>query len=110
MFTLGNFIQIYIGFIGNPGKSLELTSSFCENNQLLIRGEISVANFRSPCKRCKSGKNSVRGTTNYICLLVRCMSTESKFLVGDQPHSKLITFSYRIRREFFSRNFISPPN
>jgi hypothetical protein len=30
---------------------------------------------------------------------------EGKFLVGDQPHSKLITFSYLFWREFFSRNF-----
>jgi hypothetical protein len=36
--------------------------------------------------------------------------TEGKFLVSDQPHSKLITFSYLIRRELFSRNFYLPPN
>jgi hypothetical protein len=30
---------------------------------------------------------------------------EGKFLVKDQPHSKLITFSYLIRRELFLRIF-----
>jgi hypothetical protein len=30
---------------------------------------------------------------------------EGKFLVREQPHSKLITFSYLIRGELFSTNF-----
>jgi hypothetical protein len=38
------------------------------------------------------------------------MISEGKFLVMDQPHSKLITFLYLIWRYLFSRKFWSAPN
>jgi hypothetical protein len=32
-------------------------------------------------------------------------NSDDKFLFGDQPYSKLIIFTYLIKREPFSRNF-----
>jgi hypothetical protein len=43
-----------------------------------------------------------------VCQLIK--ESESKLLIGDQPHSKLATFSYLIRRELFLRNFCLPSN
>jgi hypothetical protein len=42
----------------------------------------------------------------FIGISGRLVTSEGKFLVMDQPLSKLITFYYTIRRELFSRNFL----
>jgi hypothetical protein len=64
-----------------------------------------------PAKRKATKHSSRQNKRNITIKHVTVHSTsenrtpEGKFLVRDQPHPKLITYSYLIRKELFSRNF-----